>query len=72
MSTVDPKLLAKAKHLWSQFDEEARDMPFSEFLAEIAAMTNPQKMQDDLMGIQLMKARQDSAKLRIDRAINEN
>lgn len=69
MAAVDPKLLAKAKHLWSQFGPEGQDMPFSEFLKEIEAMADPKKMREDMMGMQLVQARQNSAKLRIDRAL---
>lgn len=69
MPQTDPKLLAKAKHLWSQFPPEGQDMPFSEFLKEIEAMADPKKMREDMVGIQLVKARQNSAKLRIDKAL---
>lgn len=69
MTAVNPALLAKAKHLWSQFPPEAQDMTFSEFLKEIEAMADPKKMREDMVGIQLVKARQNSAKLRIDKAL---
>lgn len=69
---VDPNLLARAKHLWVQFTPEQQDMPFSEFLKEIVAMADPKKMREDMMDIQLAKARIDSNRLRIDKALERN
>lgn len=70
MTAVNPTLLAKAKYLWTQFGPEGQDMPFSEFLKEIVAMADPKKMREDMTDIQLAKARVDSNKIRIDRALN--
>lgn len=62
--------LEKTKQLWALFPPEAQDMTFEAFYKELCNMENPQKMQDDLMAIQLAKTRIDSNRLLVDRALH--
>jgi len=66
------KQIMKAKKLWAMFGPEAQDIIFADFLKEVTELSDPAKMQKDLMSIQLAKARQDSNTLLIEKALRES
>lgn len=67
-----PTQIAKAKKLWAMFPPEARDMSFMDFVKELNDLSDPDKMQTDLMKIQMAKANQDSNTLLIENALRES
>lgn len=64
--------IAKARELWNMFGPEAQDMSFEEFVRELNGLSDPVKMHEDLMRIQIAKAQQDSNVIKIDRALRES
>lgn len=67
-----PTQIAKAKRLWAHFSPEAQDMSFADFLKEVTELSDPDKMQTDLMSIQVAKATQDSNVIKIENALRES
>ena len=67
-----PQQIAKAKKLWALFPPEGRDMTFEDFMKELGMLSDPVKMREDLMSIQMVKAQQDSNTIKIERALRES
>ena len=59
---------AAIKKIWDGFGPEGQNMTLAEFRKEMHALTDPNKIQEDLADIELLKARERSNKIRIDRA----
>ncbi len=59
---------AAIKKIWDGFGPEGQNMTLVEFRKEMHALTDPNKIQEDLGKIELLKARERSNKIRIDRA----
>ena len=63
--------IQKARQIYNEFTPEGKDMSFQEFFREINDLTDQRKIQEDLMAIQMIKARQDSNKLLIDKGLEK-
>ena len=63
---------AAIKKVWDGFGPEGQNMSFSEFRREMKALSDPAKIQRDLADIELLKARERSNRIRIDRGPNSS
>lgn len=61
--------LEKAKALWAKFDEPARDMTFAQFYKELCSLNDEGQMRKDLDIIQMTRARENSNRLMVERAL---
>ena len=59
---------AEIKRVWDGFGESGQNMTFDEFRKEVKKLTSAANIQQDLADIELLKARERSNKIRIDRA----
>ncbi len=59
---------AAIKRIWDGFGPGGQNMPRAEFFREMRDLTDQNKIQKDLADIELLKARERSNKIRIDRA----
>ncbi len=58
------------KEIYDGFGFDGQNMTLADFRREIKDLTDPVKMQADLAEIELMKARERTNKIRIDRSLN--
>lgn len=57
------------KRIWNRFPPEKQDMRFEDFKKELQDASDPVKMREDLMDIQMQKAVFRTNKIRADRAM---
>ena len=60
------------KRIWNRFPPEKQNMSFENFKKELQGLSDPVKMREDLMDIQMQKAVFRTNKIRADRAIRNN
>lgn len=58
------------KRVWDGFGPDGQNMSLAAFRKEMKDLTDPVKIQQDLAEIELVKARQRSNKIRIDKALD--
>ena len=61
--------LEQAKRLYAMFGESGQDMTFHQFYHELCGIADPDKMREDLSRIELVKARERSNRLLIERGL---
>ena len=62
--------LEQARRLWTMFGESGQDMTFQQFYTELCGLSDEKKMEEDLSEIEMMKARERSERLLIDRTLH--
>jgi len=55
--------------IYNKFPPEGRDLTREEFRKEMKALVDPIKMQQDLTNIEILKARERTNRIRIDRSL---
>jgi len=57
--------------IYDSFPADKRDMSRADFVREIKGLADPVKMQQDLANIELLKARERTNRIRIDRSLRK-
>ena len=60
---------ALINRIYDKFPSEGRDMSREDFHKEMQGLVDPVKMQQDLANIELLKARERTNRIRIDRSL---
>jgi len=55
--------------IYDSFPADKRDMSRANFIKEIKSLSDPVKMQQDLANIEMLKARERTNRIRIDRSL---
>jgi hypothetical protein len=60
---------AQINKIYDSFPADKRNMSRADFIKEIKGLSDPVKMQQDFANIQMLKAREQMTKQRIDRSL---